>query len=125
MPKAKKPVTPDPPPPPEPVDGGAGATRPSGRAKLAELRLFAHALKQGWNVPEDLKSQATERVGAILKNAKSERSWLAAARTLVSMTQATTGAIDCAVRVRQQEEVIDELVAVKADLAALKGESPS
>jgi hypothetical protein len=89
------------------------------------LRLFAHALKQGWTVSEDLKSQATERVGSILRDAKSERSWLAAARTLVSMTQATTGAIDCAVRVRAQEELAgrqDELAAehqtIKATLAA-------
>jgi hypothetical protein len=102
-------------------EGGAGDTRPSGRAKLAELRLFAHALRQGWNVPENLKKEAADRVGSILQNAKSERSWIAAARTLVSMTTATTSSIDCAVRVRAQEELADEIRALKEWRDAVEG----
>jgi hypothetical protein len=109
----RKPSTPDPPEPPEP-DGGAGDKRPGGRHKLADLRLFAYAIKQGWDVPEDLKTKATERVGGILKNAKSERSWLAATRMLVSMTTATTSAIDTALRARLQEDILERLEKLEA-----------
>jgi hypothetical protein len=68
-----------------------------------------HALRQGWAVSNEAKDLARQRMTQLLKDDQaSERSWVAAAKVLVSMTQATTSAIDTALKARQfDEEPID------------------
>jgi len=60
----------------------------------------------------------------ILKDDKAgERSWVAASKTLISMTGATLASIDTALRVEQQTELRAEIDAVKAAITAKQGET--
>jgi hypothetical protein len=93
---------------PEPMRG-VGSDPPK-RADLAALRLHRHALAQGWPVPSELKNQAMKRMGQILKDDKAgDRSWVAATRSVISMTGANLQSIDTALRARQQEELDERL----------------
>jgi hypothetical protein len=85
------------------------------RDPLAELRLFRHALAQGWSVSADLKASATGRIREILANNKAgSRAHVAATRCLLTMTSATVSSIDCAVRVRAQEDLVERLERLEA-----------
>jgi len=116
-PPTSDPASPDP-------QGGVGGTRRCGRASLADLRLLRHAIRCGWNVPSEGKDLAPKRMVEILKDDKAgERSWVAASKTLISMTGATLASIDTALRVEQQTELRAEIDAVKAAIAAKQGET--
>jgi hypothetical protein len=92
------------------------------RDPLADLRLYRHALAQGWPVSHDLKTRATGRIGEILSNPKAgDRAWVAAVRTLVSMTTATTASIDTALRAKLQEEIEDRLAELEQWQATQQG----
>src|SRR4051794_25741369 len=94
------------------LTGGVGV-RPSGRASLRDMRLYRRALRNGWEIPAEAKELAPKRMLEVLRDDEAgERSWVAASKTLVSMTTATTASIDCALRARQVEELaarLDEL----------------
>jgi hypothetical protein len=78
------------------------------RDALADLKLYRYAIQQGWPVSADLKARTLERLSQMIDNPKGgDRAWTAAARTLVSMTTATTGAISTAIQARQHEELAD------------------
>ncbi len=111
--QSSTPPTPDPASPDR--QGGVGGTRRCGRASLADLRLLRRAIRCGWNVPSEGKALAPKRMVEILKDDKAgERSWVAASKTLVSMTGATLASIDVALRVRQQEEFDQRLAELEA-----------
>jgi len=58
----------------------------------------------------------------VLKDDKAgERSWVAASKTLVSMTTAELASIDCVLRVEQQTELRDEIDAIKVAIAGKQG----
>lgn len=108
-------------------DDVAGATTPHGevgphglptvRGDLADLRLLKRAIDQGWEVPEAAKKLAVARMVGILRQGKCRsRAWTAAAKTLVSMTTATTGAIGTAIRAKQLEDVEDRLAELEKKL---------
>src|SRR4051812_19725875 len=81
--------------------GGVGVRR-SGRASLRDMRLYRRALRNGWEIPAEAKRLAPKRMLEVLRDDEAgERSWVAASKTLVSMTTATTASIDCALRARQ------------------------
>src|SRR4051794_39764176 len=90
----------------ESTDPGGGSGGPAKRADLADLKLYRLALAQGWPVPEAAKVKAVARMQEILENDEGgDRAHTAAARTLVSMTTATTSAIQAAVAVHQATEL--------------------
>lgn len=94
---------------PDPA-GEVGAAR-SARGDLADLRLVRRAIAQGWRVPKATKARAVERMTQILEcEEERARGWTAAARTLISMTTATTSAIGTAIQAHQHE-VLAERVA--------------
>ena len=104
--------------------GGVGGTR-VGRASLADLRLYAYALRQGWDVSGELKGDAERRMRQILKDDKAgARSWVAAARTAVAMTATNLASIDTAIRSHQAVELAAEVEALKAQMAAMKEGQP-
>jgi len=123
-------MQPSTPPTPDPASpdpqGGVGGTRPSGRASLADLRLLRRAIRCGWNIPSEGKDLAPKRMVEILKDDKAgERSWVAASKTLVSMTGATLASIDTALHIEQQTQLRAEIDAIKAAIAGKQEETQS
>src|SRR4051794_31559906 len=87
---------------PDPDLGGGSGGRPA-RADLAALKLFRRALAQGWPIPGPAKALAVRRMTEILENDEAgARSHVAAVRTLLGMTTATTAAIQAAVLVHEK-----------------------
>jgi hypothetical protein len=114
MPRKPK-ATPDADPTPPPNAGGKVGAAPAKRGDLADLKLYRMALAQGWDVPAAAKDKAIRRMVEILDSAEGrDRTWTAAAKTLVSMTTATTGAIGTALAARAQEELAADVEALKA-----------
>jgi hypothetical protein len=81
---------------------------------LADQRLVARALKQSWPVSEKLKKAAMKRAKETLADPQSSpRSVSAATRTILSATQTNLQAIDTALRCRLQEELQEDVAALK------------
>jgi hypothetical protein len=123
-----EPLTPPTPDPasPDPQGGAGGAspligTRRSGRASLADLKLLQRALKAGWDLPDEAKKLAPERMVLILEKGKSARGWIAAAKTLDAMERTTLAGIDTALRVRAQGELEERITALEQQANPTRG----
>ena len=104
---------------PSPDPSGGVGVRPSGRASLADLRLYRRAILNGWKVPAEAKRLAPARMLEVLKDDDAgERSWVAVSKVLVSMTGGALQSIDTALRVRTAEEVDKRLAEVERKLDA-------
>lgn len=107
--------------PPDP-QGGVGGTRRCGRASLAHLRLLRRALRAGWKIPDEAKDLAPKRMLEVLEDDKAgERSWVAASKTLVSMTTAELASIDTALRVRVQGELEERITMLEQQSNPTRG----
>jgi hypothetical protein len=119
MASEKTPATPD---ATGPIPDEGSGERPK-RADLAELRLFRMALAQSWVVPAALKEKAVGRMRGILEDEEAgARSHVAAVRTLLGMTTATTSAITAAVQVHAATELKAELDDLKARIDGKEGQ---
>src|SRR4051794_754185 len=87
-------------------DAGGGSGGPAEPADPADRRLYRPAPAPGGPGPAAAKAKAVARMREILENDEGgDRAHTAAARTLVSMTTATTSAIQAAVAVHQATEL--------------------
>lgn len=89
-------------------EGGAGGERPN-RGDLASQRLFRRALRNGWRVPEQIKKLALLRTAEVLREKKSERSIVAAAKVVISMTHADLASLEAAMRIKTGQELEQRL----------------
>src|SRR3954451_23077171 len=101
--------------------------RPSGglggrSGQTRDVRLFAAAVSQSWDVPQAMRAKVVARLGAVIDDPDSKpRAVATAARCLLSMTTATVAALQAASQIRAADELAGQVAELKARLEELAG----